>query len=283
MQTLVGEAAINNVLMAHFAGTHKIPVNGLGNITLTVNNIGIDIQNKDDIVVGYDLVITSDFLSDISKISKGVIKGEIPFKNAITIRESNFKDAYIAVMTFGNILESILSLAGITDNVISNSIKSHFVDINGEIELWRQQYSVLLNNYVNNFGKKLDLSATNVDLSYHVNGNDDNIEINLKMDIESEKQYFRMEDNKLFSNKKFSILDITLFSYGHQLFGSSYQLNLVRECSKLNMESGENNLIDLTKACWVDSDVNYTRLRMVIRVKTMHGGIVSLEYTIQDR
>lgn len=263
MQTRIGETAINNVLDTYFAKTYEIPVKGMGNISLKVNSFGVDIQGKNAVAVGYDMVITSDFLSQISNISHGLIKGEIPYKDAIMVRESDLKDAYVTVMGITNTLDAILSLAGITDNVITSSIKNALSNAKGEIELWRQQYSLLLEGYMKSAASNFDIEIKDVDLSYSVGDVADNVVITLKLDIESEKQHFWVgtvgSDKILYSNKGFRMLS-----------GSYAGMLPLGFCAESPKEL--TTAYNLTKGCASDL-VPYG----TFRIKAKHGGIITLK------
>lgn len=279
MQTRVGEAAINNVIMSFFSGKHVIPVKGLGNIILIVNNLGIDIQGKNKVVFGYNMTITSDFLSDISNKTNGLIEGEVPFKDAIMVRESDVNDAYITVMSIGKTLDLIFSLAGITNNTVVSSIKDFFSNINGEIELWKQKYSSLLNNYIKQSEPVLDISVKNVNLAYSIGEIDDHVEINLEIDLESEKQYFWIEgkyndyDNMTFnSNKEFQGRESKLL-YGVMIGHPPMEVFSSIECE--NIPIGKIYKFNIKEACG-DKPKSISSLRTVFRVQTKHGGILEI-------
>lgn len=191
MQTLVGETAINNVLMSYFSGTHEITVEKIGSIVLTVNNLGIDIRGKDDVVFGYDLVLASNFQSELSHIAGGAIRGEMPIRGAISLLE--LKDAFAVVMNLGDVIDKILEQHHVTDFPIVSSLKSFFSPSNGGVELWRQKYSTLLDAYVNKLEKPLDLSVAEKELTFSVGEVEDNVALDLTLLMESEKQHFWIE------------------------------------------------------------------------------------------
>lgn len=285
IQTRVGEVAINNVIMSYFAGKHEIPVDGLGNITLVVKSMGIDIQGEDKIAFGYDMTITSDFLSEISNISNGLIKGEIPFKDVIIVRESSLNDAYVTVMSIGKTLDAIFSLAGITNNSITSTIKKFFSNIDGEIELWKQEYGVLLNSYVSKSEQLLDISVKNVEMSYSIGKVEDNVEINIKMDLESEKQYFWIDgeysdnENMTFnSNKEFWGRESKLL-YGVKTGHPPIEVFRSIECE--NIPAGKIFSFNIKDACGDKPQRLISSMKTNFRVQTKHGGILIIRRNLK--
>lgn len=191
MRTLVGETAINNVLMSYFSGTHEIVAKNVGTIVLTVNNLGIDIRGKDDVVFGYDLMLASDFQSELSHIAGGAIRGEMPIRGAISLQE--LKNAYVVVMNLNEVMGKILEQFHVTNLPIVSSLKTFFSPSNGVVELWRQKYSTLLDAYVNKLEKPLDLAIAEKELTFSIGEIEDNIAVDLKLQLESERQYFWIE------------------------------------------------------------------------------------------
>lgn len=285
IQTRVGEAAINNVIMSYFAGKHEIPVDGMGNITLVVNKLGIDIQGEDKIALGYDMMITSDFLSEISNMSNGLIKGEVPFKDVIMVRESDLNDAYVAVMSIEKTLDIIFALAGIKNNAVTGSIKKFFSNINGEIELWKQEYGALLKKYVNKSEQILDIAVKNVEMSYSVGKIEDNVEINLEMNLESEKQYFWIEgeysdyENMTFnSNKEFQGRESKL-SYGVKTGRPPREFFKSIECE--NIPAGKIFSFNIKDACGDKPQRLISSMKTNFRVQTKHGGILVIRRNLK--
>ena len=277
MQTLIGETAINNVLNAYFVGKHEIPVNGLGTVTVTVNNLGIDIQGKDDVVFGYDLTIASDFSSEISNITGGLMKGSIPFKDAFSVQE--VQNAYVTFMSLNKTLDAILVSYGIKSNSVSTAIKKVFETSDGMIELWRQEYSSLISASLKDAASSLDLSLVSRNLTYSVGGIDDYIVIDLELNIKSNQQYFWIEGNFinsdktiLASNKEFKVLEITYSAM------EDFPIGYLSSCTiypKSNVKQ-----IDLYEACSNDMEsliaaLKYGNIYLHIRLQTKHGGIVS--------
>jgi len=285
MQTLIGETAINNVLNAYFVGKHEIPVNGLGTVTVTVNNLGIDIQGKDDVVFGYDLTIASDFSSEISNVTGGLMKGSIPFKDAFSVQE--VQNAYVTFMSLNKTIDAILVSYGIKNNSVSTAIKKVFETSDGMIELWRQEYSSLISASLKDAASSLDLSLVSRNLTYSVGGMADYIVIDLELNIKSNQQYFWIEgdfinSDKTFlaSNKEFQALDISFSSMDEYLVG--YR-NSCPDYPKSDAKQ-----IDLTEACSNDVEkikgaVAFKSFHIYFLVKTKHGGILSFSRDIEPQ
>ena len=280
MQTLVGETAINNVLMSYFSGSHKIAVDNIGNLVLTVNNVGIDIRGKDDVVFGYDLVLASDFQSELSNIAGGVIRGEMPIRGAISLLE--LKEAYVIVMDLSEVVGKILEQYHITNSPIVSLLKSFFSPSKGMVELWRQEYSTLLDAYVNKLEKPLDLSIVEKELDFSIGEIEDNIALDLKLQLESERQYFwidglvkNSEVLNICSNKDFKLLKSTF-----QIMPNYSLVPIVEKCK------GENNeyrqCFNLYDFCQEDlfritQSINAGDFAIGVTVKTKQGGIVTVD------
>ena len=285
MQTLIGETAINNVLNAYFVGKHEIPVNGLGTVIVTVNNLGIDIQGKDDVVFGYDLTIVSDFSPEISKITGGLIKGSIPFKDAFSVQE--VQKAYVTFMSLNKTLDAILASYGIKSDPVSRAIKKVFETSDGMIELWRQEYSSLISASLKDAVSSLDLSLVSRKLTYSVGGMADYIVIDLELNIKSNQQCFWMEGNfinsdKTFlaSNNEFKVLKITYsamedFPIGYLSSCTIYPKSNVRQIDLY--EACSNDIGSLTAA------LKYGNIHLRFRLQTKHGGIVSFIRGIEQQ
>lgn len=280
MQTLVGETAINNVLTSYFSGTHEVDVERLGTIALTVNNLGIDIHGKDDVVFGYDLVLASDFQSELSNITGGVIKGEMPIRGAISLLE--LKEAYVIAMNLSEIMGKILDQYHITNPLIVSPLKTFFSPSNGMVELWRQEYSTLLDAYVNKLEKPLDLSIVEKELDFSIGEIEDNIALDLKLQLESERQYFWIDGLvknsdvlNICSNKDFKLLKSTF-----QIMPNYSLVPIVEKCK------GENNeyrqCFNLYDFCQEDlfritQSINAGDFAIGVTVKTKQGGIVTVD------
>ncbi len=290
MQTLVGETAVNNILKAYFAGKHEISVKDMGNITLTLNDekFGIDIQENDDIVFGYDMTITSDFQSSLSNISGGRISGELNIKGAISAKTvkrvadnavEKTKSAIVILLDLNSAIEKMLNKHGIKEVPIMSAIKDFFLkkeaEIDGKIELWRQEYSTLLNVYINKVEAPLDLKILDVNLNLSLNN--DNIVVDFEAEIQSEKQYFWMEGNykdfanmSLNSNKEFQLIEVDLVDDIHKT-GRNPSLFAVVKCSNISKE--RRNFFNLKEVCGeFPEKVPY--LYGFFRVRTKHGGIL---------
>lgn len=280
MQTLVGETAINNVLMSYFSGSHEIAVDNIGNLVLTVNNVGIDIRGKDDVVFGYDLVLAPNFLSELSDIAGGVIRGEMPIRGAVSLQE--LKDAYVVVMDLSEVVGKILEQYHITNSPIVSSLKSFFSPSKGMVELWRQKYSTLLDAYVNKLEKNLDLAIVEKELALSIGEIEDNISLDLKLRLESERQYFWIDGLvknsdvlNICSNKDFKLLKSTF-----QIMPNHSLAPIVERCK------GENNdyqqCFDLRNLCKEDlyritHSINANDFTIGVTVRTKQGGIVTVD------
>lgn len=280
MQTLVGETAINNVLMSYFSGTHEIDVDNIGTIVLTVNNIGIDIRGKDDVFFGYDLILASNFLSELSDIAGGAIRGEIPIQGAVSLRE--LQDAYVIVMNLGEVVDKILEHYHVTNVSIVSSLKNFFSQTNGAVELWKQKYSTLLDAYVNKLEKPLDLVIAEKELTLSIGEVEDNISLDLKLLLESEKQYFWIEKNDvdkldvtINSNKNFQ--GLTLFLIYNDYSPTNFTGFI--ECPRLSEKSIRT--VNLKDVCDDFSNISAKTIKMFFKLKTKHGGILQLEKTLK--
>lgn len=132
MQTRVGEAAINNVLMSYFGGKHDILVKDRGSIGLDIKDIGIDIQENSEIVFGYDMTITYDFEPDMSNIR---INGNIPIKGAISTKvvkqaaddvAEKTENAIAVLLDLNRAIEEMLVKHGIDETPVIFAIKNFF-------------------------------------------------------------------------------------------------------------------------------------------------------------
>ena len=233
--------------MARFGGRHALSVAGQDNIILFVNKLGIDIQGKDEVVFGFDL-----------EIGNNIVKGDIPVRGAFSIRQ--LADAYVVLMNLNDVLEDVLTGYGINSLPIKSAVKTFFSSADGKIELWRQKFGALLDNYFNNLEKKYDLFvADEPNIELLIGDKPDNIAINLEMVIKSEKQYFWVDNMILSSNKKFELMDIVKKTST----GSSKPL-----C--MNLSSDDNNQVNLKNSCSIKSNDLY-----LLRIKTKHGGIIN--------
>lgn len=256
MQTLVGEAAINNVLTAYFAGSHKISIPGHNDVSLVVNKLGVDVQGKNEIVFGYDM-----------EIDNNAIKGAIPIQGAFLIRQTS--NAYVIFMNLGDVIEEVLTDYGISSQSIKSAIKSFFSPFEETmVEIWRQTYGALLDNYFNKLEKNYDLIVTkNPQIDLLIGDEPNSIAVNLEMELESEKQTFIVKDFKLVSNKKFEIIEMVM-----DAFNSSYGS---RKC--IGGTSNENNQIDLKKLCPYFYDLQQLLTPFVgFKIRTKHGGIITI-------
>ena len=289
LQTQVGETAVNNVLNAYFAGKHVISIKDKGNINITLNGnkFGIDIQENDDVVFGYDLTITSDFQSSLSHISGGHINGELNINGAISAKTvkrtienavEKTKNAVVVLLDINSIIEKILNKHGIKEVPIMSAIKDFFVkkesQIDGKIELWRQDYSTLLNTYVNKIEDNFDLKITDMKLGLALEN--DNIVVNLEAEIQSQKQYFLIDGDysgyekmSLYSNKEFQVLEACLVNDLHKVGKQPCVLALVK-CSNLPEE--RNISYNIGELCGPAPKAAY--LFGFFRVKTKYGGII---------
>lgn len=251
MQTLVGEAAINNVLTAYFAGSHKISIAGHDDVILEVNKLGIDIQGKNEVVLGFNL-----------KVNDEVIEGAIPIPEAFLVRQT--KNAYVVLMNLGDAIENILTAHGVSTQSVKSAIISFFSPFEGTmVELWRQTYGALLDNYFNNLEKKYDLIVTKSPQIKLLIGNEPNsIVINLAMILESEKQTFILKDFKLISNKKFEIIEIDMNAFNRKCPGAT---------------SDDNNQVDLKTSCpYFYKPQQLPSNSLIFKIRTKHGGIISI-------
>lgn len=280
MRTLVGETAINNVLMSYFSGTHEIVVKNVGTIVLTVNNLGIDIRGKDDVVFGYDLLLASDFQSELSHIAGGAIRGEMPIRGAISLQE--LKDAYVVVMNLNEVMEKILEQFHVANLPIVSSLKTFFSPPNGTVELWRQKYSTLLDAYVNKLEKPLDLAIAEKELTFSIGEIEDNIAVDLKLQLESERQYFWIDGLvknsnvlNICSNKDFKLSKITF-----QIMPNHSLVPIVEKCKGENNEYRQCfNLYDFCKEDLfrMTQSINAGDFAIGVTVKTKQGGIVTVD------
>lgn len=280
MQTLVGETAINNVLMSYFAGKHEIPIKDLGNITLIVNDIGIDIQKKNEMVFGFDMVLTSDFQSEISNITNGLIKGHINIDGAISIQE--LKNAYIFLLDLNEAIETILFKYGISDTEIVLAIKKFFSNVDNKIELWKQEYSTLLNTYANKGAELLDITIVDTPkLILSVGEISDNISVDLELKIQSEKQYFKLntankdlKNLQISSNKEFKLLEINFL-----LISNLFQTPVTKSCKNKSLEYALK--FDFYKACFENDEILQSNILasysvLQLKIKTKYGGIITI-------
>ena len=302
MQVLVGETAINNILNAYFAGTHEIPVKNMGNIKLIVNYIGIDIQNnnqgKADVVLGYKMTITSDFSSSISKISNGLIKGTLNINGALSTQEvkhaidngvEQTKNAIVILLDLNDAIERILNKYGVTETPVISAVKQFFTKTNDKItttndniqkkiELWHQDYSTLLDYYVNKAQTVFDLAILSKSIKTSLEN--DNVVINFEATIQSEKQYFTIEgwpndaeNMHILSNKEFKILYME-----YHIMAYTSMVNMPISCQNLPTESGLD--FNITNLCKWNSNVVQPSLTtdfiLRITVQTKHGGIITI-------
>ncbi len=289
LQTQVGETAVNNVLNAYFAGKHVISIKDKGNINITLNGdkFGIDIQKNDDVVFGYDLTITSDFQSSLSHISGGRINGELNINGAISAKTvkrtienavEKTKNAVVVLLDINSIIEKILNKHGIKEVPIMSAIKDFFVkkesQIDGKIELWRQDYSTLLNTYVNKIEDNFDLKITDMKLGLALEN--DNIVVTFEAVVQSEKQRFMLDGDyrdyakiTFSSNKEFEIIEACLVDDIHKVGHNPCAFALVK-CSNIPKE--KHFLYNLKDICGDDPKAAY--LFAYFRVKTKYGGIL---------
>ena len=291
LQTQVGETAVNNVLKAYFVGKYVVPVKDKGNINITLNGdkFGIDIQENDDVVFGYDLTITSDFQSSLSQISGGRINGELNINGAISAKTvkrtienavEKTKNAVVVLLDLNSVVEKILNKHGIKEVPIMSAIKDFFVkkesQIDGKIELWRQDYSTLLNAYVNKVENNFDLRITDMNLGLALEN--DNIVVNFEVVIQSERQRFWFEGEfsdyanmTLKSNKEFQVLEACLVNDLHKIGADICALALMK-CSNVPEDRKILYNYNIRELCGTPPKTAY--LYGYFRVKTQHGGIL---------
>ena len=277
MQTLVGEAAINNVLTAYFAGSHKISIAGNDDVLLEINKLGIDIQGKNEVVLGFDM-----------KVNDHVIEGAIPIQGAFLVQQT--KKAYVILMNLGDAIEDILTTHGVSTQSVKSAIKSFFSPFEETtVELWRQTYGALLDNYFNKLEKKYDLSVTKDPQIELLIGNEPNsIAVHLEMELESEKQYFILKDwmqtdgwfrdpqtFNIISNKPFRLLKIRF-----QIMPNHSLLPIVELCKGVSSEY--NVSFDIYEACSesvkrIKDSIKNRDFKIDITVKTAQGGIITIE------
>ena len=290
LQTQVGETAVNNVLNAYFAGKHVIHIKDKGNVNITLNGdkFGIDIQENDDVVFGYDLTITSDFQSSLSQISGGRINGELNINGAISAKTvkrtienavEKTKNAVVVLLDVNSIIEKILNKHGIKEVPIMSAIKDFFVkkesQIDGKMELWRQDYSSLLNTYVNKVEDNFDLKITDMKLGLALEN--DNIVINFEVVVQSEKQRFWFEGEfsdyanmTLKSNKEFQLIELDMvYDMAHGVTKPK-EFSLVN-CKETNVRTKSLNFKEI---CGVPRK-NVPALMGFFRLRCKYGGIIS--------
>lgn len=250
MQTLVGEAAINNVLTAYFAGSHKISIAGHDEVILVVNKFGIDIQGKNEIVLGFDM-----------KVNDNVIEGAIPIQGTFLVRQT--KNAYVVLMNLGDAIENILTAHGVSTQPVKSAIKSFFSPFEETmVELWRQTYGALLDNYFNKLEKKYDLSVTkDPQIELLIGDEPNSLAVNLEMELESEKQTFILKDFKLVSNKEFEIIEINFDGFDIKCLGAT---------------SDDYNQVDLKYCPCFYNPQKMPSNHPIFKIRTKHGGIISI-------
>lgn len=301
MQTTVGEAAVNNILKAYFGGTHEIPVNGMGNITLTIKDMGIDIQNNNDIVFGYDMTITSDFQSTLSQLSGGHIKDNLNINGAISTKTvkrtvdnavEKTKNAIVVLLDLNSAIEKMLNKHGIKEVPVMSAIKDFFVkkeaQVEGKLELWRQEYSTLLNAYVNKLETPLDINITSMKIDLALKN--DCIVIGLEAKVQSEMQYFSFlgwkENPEIFhiiSNKEFKLLKVEFWT---MIRHDQPSLMYVCRTSNFGKDDEYREDYDIYQYCTdynsatavghMKDFITYNNIKMNFTVLTKHGGIVTI-------
>lgn len=293
LQTQVGETAVNNVLNAYFAGKHVIPVKDKGNINITLNGdkFGIDIQENDDVVFGYDMTIAADFqfsLMSGERINgKLSINGEMNVSGAIsakTVKQTidnvveQSKNVIVVLLDLNGIIEKILNKHGIKEVPVVSAIKDFFLKkemlVEGKIELWRQDYSSLLNDYINKVEDKFDLKIIDMDLGLILEN--DNIVINIEAEIQSEKQNFMLDGDyrdyakiTFSSNKEFEVIEACLVNDLHKVGQKPCELAIAK-CS--NIPKGKHFFYNIKDMCGDDPKTAY--LFAYFRVRTKYGGIL---------
>ena len=292
MQTRVGEAAINNILMSYFGGKHDILVKDKGSIGLDIKDIGIDIQENSEIVFGYDMTIAYDFEPDKPNIR---LNGNFPIKGAISTKvvkqaaedvAEKTENAIAVLLDLNRAIEEMLVKHGIDETPIISAIKKFFEkkekQVDGKIALWRQNCSTLVNAYVDKTENVLDLKILDVKLNLTLN--DDSVIIDFEAKVQSEKQFFRLEGwvenpDKLHivSNKEFQITKINyrLWPNRSMVIGS-----VLRSCKNIPLEIKKD--FDLYEICEEEpTSIKYSieqrDFSMDITVKTKHGGIITIE------
>lgn len=294
LQTQVGETAVNNVLNAYFAGKHVIPVKDKGNITLTLNEnkFGIDIQEKDNVVFGYDLTIATDFqfslMSGERVNGKLSINGEMDVSGAIsakTVKQTidniveQSKNVIVVLLDLNSIIEKILNKHGIKEVPVVSAIKDFFLKkemlVEGKMELWRQDYSSLLNDYINKVESNFDLKIIDMDLGLAFEK--DNIVVTFEVEVQSERQRFWFEGEfndyanmTLNSNKEFQLLELDMvYDMAHgETKPKEYSLV---NCKETNIRTKSVNFNEIcgTPRKKVPALMGFFRLRC------KYGGIIS--------
>lgn len=284
MQTRVGEAAINNVLMTYFGGSHEILVKDKGSIELIIKNMGIDIQKNKEVVFGYDMTIVYTFMPEKSEIHLG---GNISIKGAISLKTvkrtienavDKVESAVVVLLDLNRTVEVVLNKHGITNVPVMMAIKEFFARkkllIDDKIELWHQDYSSLLNAYVNKAETVLDLKITDMNLSLVLV--EDNVVVNYEADIQSEKQYFWIDGKysdyvnmKIKSNKEFQLINVDVVN--DLLYGVSHPGYSIADCFIISKQ--KNSFFYLNELCGTLPKT--ANLYGHFRVKAKHGGILS--------
>lgn len=284
MQTRIGETAINNILMAYFGGNHEFHVENLGDISLKVNDIGIDIQGENQIAFGYDLILSVNIPSEKLSFSERSLKGAFQVQGAISVQD--IQNSYVAWMNFGEIVNFILTENQIDSKFIAKTLESFFSTQNGLVELWKQTYSSLLRNSLISAASSFDSELINRKMSYSIGKIDDMISIDLEVELKSKLQYFWTEEDAmqekffLISNKNFKVLSISFYAMGDFMIGyrNSCQEYPNMELQKIDVYEACENDIEKLKAA-----LEFGSVTVYIRVKTKHGGILLLTREISKK
>lgn len=207
-------------------------------------------------------------------------RGEMPIRGAISLQE--LKDAYVVVMNLNEVVGKILEQFHVTNLPIVSSLKTFFSPSNGTVELWRQKCSTLLDVYVNKLEKNLDLSIAGKELTFSIGEIEDNIAVDLKLQLESERQCFWIDGLvknsdvlNICSNKDFKLSKITF-----QIMPNHSLVPIVEKCKGENNEYRQCfNLYDFCKEDLfrMTQSINAGDFAIGVTVKTKQGGIVTVD------
>ena len=239
------------------------------------------------------MTITSDFQSTLSQLSGGHIKDNLNINGAISTKTvkrtvdnavEKTKNAIVVLLDLNSAIEKMLNKHGIKEVPVMSAIKDFFVkkeaQVEGKLELWRQEYSTLLNAYVNKLETPLDINITSMKIDLALKN--DCIIIGLEAKVQSEKQYFTIEgwpndayNMHIVSNKEFKILNMS-----YHVLAYHSMVNPEIRCQDLPSES--NTDFNITNICdwnskWVQSSLTGKDCILRITVQTKHGGVITIE------
>ena len=285
IQSDIGEAAINKALMYKLAKSYDVNIPNLGPMKITVNKIGVDIQGKDMVVLGYDLKFDVDISSVLPEAIRQPLVGEINYVDQITVRAD--VSELVTTVNFDKTIDALV--ASLNLGFLETPIKNQLKNIFKPVDICSQKYGEMLTSYVKNAAngklEQFDMYMKNFNYKVIVGEKDNYVSIYLYAFIASKNQTFSFDGATLSSNKEFSIEKITYVPYIP--FGEQ------KSCNLPSVPTGDDGkpvfpeMIPYKTRVMVESynlkeACNESKGFINVNLQTKFGGVTSMYYNIGE-